>query len=83
VPGAVVFGQLVFCLTAQLPGTAMAIVPRVYVFQPEGIDTVVLVDDAVVELPQAATRMATAISANSKRIPRLATEFIGLAPLQR
>ena len=82
-PGAVVFGQLVFCLTAQLPGTAMAIVPRVYVFQPEGIDTVVLVDDAVVELPQAATRMATAISANSKRIPRLATEFIGLAPLQR
>src|SRR5665213_3308729 len=50
----------------------MAIVPRVYDCQPEGIDTVVVVEDAVVELPHATRTRAAAVNAKPRRILRLA-----------
>ncbi len=53
VPGAVPSGQLVPCFTAQVPGTAIATLPKVSVFQPEGIFTVVVVGEAAVELSPA------------------------------
>ena len=43
VPGERVFGQFVLCFTAQLLGTAIATFPYVYVFHPDGIETVEVV----------------------------------------
>jgi hypothetical protein len=47
-------------------------VPREYDFQPEGIDTVVVVDDVVVELPHATRARAAEVSAMLRGILRLA-----------